>query len=93
MPCCWPVWACWVLLPASVAPEPKLLLCVLAAMAAFSAHSANSLNLSNYALTGSHALDSFNGVGGRVSGLEVSRTGQSFNARDRNTIACMKKKD
>lgn len=55
----------------------------LAATACVSAQAADSLNLANYQVTGTYALDIFNGTSGGLSGLEGSAITY---ARDRGTL-------
>ncbi len=59
------------------------LVLALAAAGCVSAQAADSLNLANYQVTGTHALDIFNGTSGGLSGLEGSAIAY---ARDRGTL-------
>ena len=49
-----------------------LTIALAAAAACCAAQAADSLNLSNYQLSGTYALDAFNGASGGLSGLEAS---------------------
>ncbi len=59
------------------------LIFALAAAVSVSAQAATSINLSNYAVTGTYALDRLNGTSGGISGLEGSAITY---AKDRNSL-------